>query len=149
MAYTTPPTFADGNVLSASQLNILSDDVEFLHGIVSGVNAPFTSDTFTDAGGNHVSRTWTKRREGRYLHYKVRITSNETADFYIYVNGVLGYHDPTNRSATYTWAGYIDLQALASVPAVGAFYEMYVDVQWAVGGTIKVDYFLESDNTTL
>jgi hypothetical protein len=33
MAYTSPPTFVNGNILTASQLNLLADDVQFLAGI--------------------------------------------------------------------------------------------------------------------
>lgn len=37
MAYTTPPTFGAGTALPASQLNILSDDIEYLYGVAQGV----------------------------------------------------------------------------------------------------------------
>lgn len=37
MAWTTPPTFAAGTVLTAAQLNILSDDLTYLYGIAQGV----------------------------------------------------------------------------------------------------------------
>lgn len=70
MAYTTPPTFAPGNVLDASQLNVLGDDIVYLKAqadavIFSGAAAAcgtqsipnatttqiiFTSETF-DIGG--------------------------------------------------------------------------------------------------
>ena len=36
MAYVVPPTFADTNALSASQLNVLSSDIEYLNGITGG-----------------------------------------------------------------------------------------------------------------
>jgi hypothetical protein len=38
MAYTTPPTFASGDVLDASDLNILGDDIVALKSITDGVN---------------------------------------------------------------------------------------------------------------
>ena len=56
MAYQTNPTFADGSILSASDLNILADNTEFLHGLVTGVNMPFPKvvysiENFTDTEG--------------------------------------------------------------------------------------------------
>lgn len=37
MPYTTPPTFVSGGTVTASNLNILSDDIEYLYGISQGV----------------------------------------------------------------------------------------------------------------
>lgn len=37
MAYSTPPTFVDGAVLPASQLNNLGDDISYLYGVSTGV----------------------------------------------------------------------------------------------------------------
>jgi hypothetical protein len=50
MAWTTPPTFVTSNAASAAQLNILSDDLEFLQGIGDAPNAPFQSVVFTTSG---------------------------------------------------------------------------------------------------
>jgi hypothetical protein len=41
MAFQTPPTFVDGNVLSASQLNILAANQNELAGLSTGVNLGF------------------------------------------------------------------------------------------------------------
>lgn len=37
MAFTTPPTFSSGSVLTAAQLNILGDDLNYLKGVADGV----------------------------------------------------------------------------------------------------------------
>jgi hypothetical protein len=37
VAYVTPPTFNSGDVLAASDLNILGDDIKYLKGITDGV----------------------------------------------------------------------------------------------------------------
>ena len=50
MAWTTPPTFVDGAVASAANLNILSNDLEHLEGVAPGPNAPFQSLVFTASG---------------------------------------------------------------------------------------------------
>lgn len=44
MAWQTPPTFT-ASVLSAAQLNIISDDLEFLYGLAGTVNIPFVNVT--------------------------------------------------------------------------------------------------------
>jgi hypothetical protein len=41
MSFQTPPTFADGDVLSASQLNLLAANQNYLSGLASGVNPGF------------------------------------------------------------------------------------------------------------
>ena len=41
MAFQSPPTFVDGAVLSASQLNILTANQNYLSGIASSVNPGF------------------------------------------------------------------------------------------------------------
>jgi hypothetical protein len=147
MAYQTPPTFADGNVLSASQLNILSDNCEFLYSVISGINIPFTGETMTGSGD---SRIYTFRRQGRYLHYKFRQTSGDSDEVDIRIDGNIEYTDATNRTSPYTWTGYEDLTLTTSAPAVGDFYEVYVEYDMLGSpGNFHVDYFIESDSTTL
>lgn len=147
MPYTTPPTFADGNVLSATELNTLSEDVEFLYSITHGMNIPFTSETRTSTGD---TRHWQFRRRVRYLHYKIRSTQNDTSRVRINVNGNWEFDDPTNRIGAYTWSGYIDLTAITAVPAVGDFYEVYAELTPLVGpNEWVIDYFIESNSTTL
>lgn len=41
MSFTTPPTFADGDILSASQLNVLAANQNYLSGLAGGVNPAF------------------------------------------------------------------------------------------------------------
>lgn len=147
MPYTTPPTFSNGSVLTATQLNTLSDDVEYLYSITHGMNMPFTSETSTATGD---TRHWEFRRQGRYLHYKIRSTQNDTDQIDITVNGNIEYTDSINRIGAYTWSGYIDLTTITSVPSVKAFYEVYVTYTSLTGpNEWVVDYFIESDSTTL
>lgn len=147
MPYTTNPTFSDGNVLTSAQMGILADNIEFLYSLTSGVNIPFTSETITLSGD---SRLWTFRRQARYLHYKIRSTQNDTDQIDIDVNGNTEYTDATNRIGAYTWESYIDLTGISAVPAVGDFYQVFVTFASLAGpNEWVVDYFLESDSTTL
>lgn len=109
MAYQTPPTFSSGAILTAAQLTILSDDLEFLYGLTaSGINAPFASLRVT-ANLTSTNNQWLIRNLHRYLHYKARLLANDNNDLDIFYNGVRVYHDGTARSATYTYSGYVDL----------------------------------------
>lgn len=148
MAYTTPATFADGNILTAAQLNILSDDIEFLYSLMSGINIPFSSQTLTGSGN---TRKWIFRHQARYLHYKFRLTTgtSDELDIRLGAADTIEYTDATNRTAAYTWTGYIDLTATTENPADGDFYHVFVEFDFAAAGEFIVDYFLESDSTTL
>ncbi len=70
MAWTTPPTFVNGAVLSAAQMNILSDDIEYLRGFVSGANPGVPEVTITDNGDIY----FLIRHLFQYLHLRVTAT---------------------------------------------------------------------------
>lgn len=148
MPYQTNPTFTAGNVLTAAQLNVLSENIAYLYSLIGGPNTPFTGEKLT---GTAETRRWTFRRKGRYLHYKMRLLSgtSDELDIRLGSSATIEYTDATNRSSVYTWSGYIDLTTTTENPAIGDFYEFYVEFD-AVGTVdFRVDYFIESDNTTL
>lgn len=149
MPYSSVVIPADGAVLPSSVLNGLADNAAYLYSIVSGINTPFSADTLTGASNPESSRSWTFRHRARYLHYKLRLTNNETDSVEILVDGVQEYLDATNRTAPYTWSGYLDTTAFTSPPALGAFYSVRINVDWNTPGDLVVDYFLESDVTAL
>jgi hypothetical protein len=109
MPFTTPPTFADAAILSAAQLNILSDDISWLFGLVGGPNLPFNSLASGIVNLSSSNNSWLLRHRHRYLHYLVRLTANDNNDLDLFYNGVRVYHDETDRAAQYTYTGYVDL----------------------------------------
>lgn len=148
MSYQINPTFAAGNILTASQLNILRDNIEYLYGLAAGANIPFTGEMLTGSGE---SRRWTFRHRSRYLHYQMRQmngTSDEL-DIRMGPSNTIVYTDATNRSAPYTWSGYLDLEATAFLPTIGDFYTLYVEYDFTSGNDFRIDYFIESDSTVL
>lgn len=161
MAYTTPPTFVAGAILTASQLNTLSGDIEFLHGVASGLNVPFSSVRVTGDSINDTKVHWYIRHKHRYLHYRARVTAGDIDEFRIYYNGTRIVQDDTNRSSPYTYqstgaptATYpatsgvvIDLNGLSLT--VGNWYEIYVEMTQLTTMTASVDYILESDATSI
>lgn len=72
MAYTTPPTFNTGDILSATQLNILSDDIEYLNGFVVGSSPAMVSVKLAVDG----DALFIIRHTQRYLHVKYRAQDN-------------------------------------------------------------------------
>lgn len=149
MAYTAMPTLIDGAPWQAYTLNSYSENIRFLHSITYANNTPFTSQTLIADGE---SRRWVFVHRARYLHYKMRVTVNDTDSVAIYVNGNQEFLDGVNRSATYTWAGVFDFNTdITTVPAIGDTYEVYVDVAFLNTGNKKffIDYFIETESSTL
>ena len=101
--------------------------------------------------GNGNTRKWVARHQARYLHYQFRLTSGTSDELDIRVGAGedIEYTDATNRSAPYTWTGYIDLEATVADPAPNSFYSVFCEFDFASAGDFIVDYFLESDSTTL
>lgn len=148
MAYQVPPVFNSGDVLSAANLNIISQNLEFFWSLVSGVNIPFSGQTMTGSGS---SRVWTFRHTCRYLHYKFFLDGGDSDEITLVVNGNDEWGDATNRSADYTWTGYVDTNAITSPPAIGSFYDCHVDMSFGGGGgsDLQIVYLIESDSTSL
>ena len=151
MPWTTPPTFVDDAILTATQLNVLSDDLEFLHGLSTGVNVPFRSigiGTDVDAGDENLRI----RHLGRYLHYKVTMDSGEHDELVLYYDGDVAYQDLGHQVSPYTWSGAIDLHntgIISPTPTIGDFYVITFRWRWNVGGAATIEYLLESDVDTL
>ena len=122
MAWTSPPTFVTGAVLSAAQLNILSDDVEYLYGIAQQVQIPFatlvTADDLSAANNG-----WRILYTHRYLHYRISIDGWNCTLMQIYANNALVFNDTVTR-INYVWAGYVDLNSLGLT--VGQWYTLHL-----------------------
>lgn len=143
-----PPVFGSGDILSSANLNIISENLEFFWGLVSGINIPFSGQTLSGSGN---SRTWTFRHVARYLHYKIVLNGGTSDELYIRVNGNREYSDATNHGSVYTWQSYIDLNAITSPPTVGTFYDTYIEMAFAGGGgsDLQIIYLVESDAVSL
>ena len=59
MAYTTPPTFTGGSVLSASQLNTLSANQSYFKGIVDAPNPVNVAQVLNATGTANFAGRWT------------------------------------------------------------------------------------------
>jgi len=151
MSYTSPPIFADGNLLSAAQMNTLSDDVEFLHGVVMGPNIPFCS-VVSNTGGSldATNAVWMIRHKHRYLHYYISQLASQSDSLEIRYDGTAVYSDGGDRTAPWAWSGYVDLDSTPGGLTVGNWYEITVHYTPKTGsGVVQVIYLLESPETSL
>lgn len=148
MAYVPVPTKADGDVLTASLLNQLADNCQFLAGIASQVNIPFVAEE-TVAGGNFTYK-YRIRHMHRYFHYYIAQTASTSDNLDVKYDGTTVYNDGGDRTAPYAWSGYVDLDATPGGLVVGDFYEVYVSVTQKTGsGQTLLWFLLESPSTTL
>ena len=141
MTWTSPPTFVDGSVASATQLNILSDDLAHLYGVAAAPNAPFQSVVLTNSGNT----TYHIRYRYRYLHYKYIISADPGDDVKIRVNGTVVFSDGVASQGTY--AGYVDLNGLGLT--TGSWYPLLFEWQKTANSICTLWYLLTANVTAL
>lgn len=135
MAWTTPPTFADGDYLTAAKLNALSNNQEHLYGMSRQVNPGFpmrvlndsdnSTDTVTGGAVMHLTNTF---------FYRLYFTG--TADFiYIRYNNVQIWN--VNNPTPGVLTGTVDIASLGLT--IGAFYWMSVSTRAPAGQTSSVE----------
>lgn len=148
MAWTAPPTFSDGAILSAAQLNILSDDLETLYGVTQGVVTPF-SNIYSPGYALTVNNNgYYIRHRHRYLHYRARVIDYYVSFFRLTYHTTALVTDSNTRNGGYTYQGYVDLNPYGFT--VGTWYKMYLETTVFTNFTLfALDYLLESDSSTL
>jgi hypothetical protein len=70
MPYTTIPTKADGELLSAAHLNLIAANQGFLYGLGNTANIPFNGVRATVEDFDSSNGTWFIRHRLRYLHWR-------------------------------------------------------------------------------
>jgi hypothetical protein len=130
MPWTATPTFNNGAVLQASQLQILSDNLSFLHGYISGANPAMTSVVLTIDGDCYFVI--------RHLHRYMRILYLCQNDIKVYYDATEVFHDgaPDGGVAEST---YVDLNPFGLT--VGQLYTIKCTMD---SGTV---YFIYESDT--
>lgn len=140
-----PPTFVDGQLLSASALNACIHDIEFLKGRISGPQALFCGHLFESDHAYY----WTfyKAAQLDYLYYWYYVRTG-TAAVSMYIS-----QDPTSWGSDY-WAhtsitsasgnrtGHTNISALTD----NQWYMMSIDVDFSTTGRLEM-YRLELKST--
>lgn len=133
MAYTSIPTLTDGAILSASYLNLLAANANYLGGLGALPNVAFRQIRTSSAG----STFFHMRHRHRYL--KAYYESTNCDYIKIYYNGsqVMNDGDP-DAAQTYS----MDLNALTLT--VGNWYEIEVQTAFVGTGELKLKIMWES-----
>ena len=114
MPFTSIPTRADGDILSAAHLNLLSDNQEYLFGLTQAANIPFNSYSGVHSVMNSTHALWYLRHRLRYFHFKVSTADASNNDYIrIFYNGV---KIAANEAPGATYSGVFDLTSWAGVP---------------------------------
>lgn len=145
MAWVSPPTFVAGNVLSSAQLNLLSQDLEHLYGVVQGITTPFASVL---SSVNCDLRYWFRYRH-QYLHMRARAASGPIASISLTVNGTTVYSVGTQQPEGTVFAPVVNLASMGL--AIGTWYEAKVLMNLVTPnwGSVALDYLLCSPSSTL
>lgn len=140
MAYVTPPTFTTGNILTATNLNTLSDDIEFLYGLAHGVNLGFDIGVFTVTA----NKIWYIQHKHRYLHYKYSVGSDPCDSVKIYYGAAPAVYLSTAEG---NYSGYVDLNPFGLT--INQWYEVKWDYNRDANSNCVVYYLIESPDTSL
>lgn len=113
MAWTTPPTFADNTILSAAQLNILSEDISYLWERAQQVNVAREYESISPGDGDEANEDYVIAHKFDTFEYDVRLGVGTFDGFRIriYDGGVLKgavFDTADDQSAPYTYSGTTD-----------------------------------------
>ena len=125
--WVAPPTFVDTNVLSAAQLNVISDDLVYLHGLSSTVNIPFMPISIDL---RNINTWWSIRNKSQYLNLYIQY--NVDAAWVDHLSWVVKYGAWTLASVdpiVYASPSYVTFDLDALGPAViGTWYDIQINV---------------------
>lgn len=157
MPYSTPPTFSTGQILTATQLNVLSGDIEYLNSITDFINVPFSKYVYGLSGAQNMGEvTWVFRHRHQYLHYSLSIdTSSVDSPLEIIANwgsGDVVLDDfTTSLTAGNSKSGYCDLTQDKDANPISIPQNALLEVRWETqsNGLSTAHFFLESSATSI
>ena len=151
MSWVTPPVFANGTVLSASALNTISGDLEYLYGLAQSANVPFVQ--LSGENDIEAARPYIRHR-ARYLHiylsFDLHITSSSGSLVTKYNGLTVSTYDTFAAGGVDPFAAYIniDLDAAPGPFTSGTWYPIVFESQTSGGGYdyIYIQRLFESDS---
>jgi len=148
MAWTTPPTFVDGAILSAAQLNILSADLEYLYALLQAPQ-PASSTLYANRDLNSTNNSWRIRYKNRYLHYRATVAAGTVNAFGIVVNGTTYTISTTPQTIGAVYSSYVDV--VSQGLTVGTVYNVYFTTSLATQNTsaILIQDLIMAEGTSL
>ena len=125
MPYTPPPTFVDDAILSAAQLNVLSDNQEYFSGLAQAVNVPFA---LVEPGlGAAGTASWQIRHRLDWLNVYVSWYVDPSWNDHHYLE--VDYNSSsvyTEESMTGTGAKWVGIDLSAEGLTVGNWYDITI-----------------------
>lgn len=146
MAWTTPPTFADNAILSATQLNILSDDLAYLYGLLQAPSPAITT-LYANQNLAVTNNSWIIRYRHRYIHYRATVGLGTNDALALVVNGTTYNIDATTRAQGYIYSGYVDVNAQGLT--LGNIYSCYFTNTLGTISGLLVQYLIQAEGTSL
>jgi hypothetical protein len=145
MPYYPPPDFQSGAVLTAAQMNILTEDTNHFFNLSEYLHPPFASQSI---GSDHYAR-----RKHRYLHWKYTIPAGGSyatqINLYVNSNLVISYTSSGQRVGPATVTGSHDFNSDAKGTSAGNWYHIETTHGSLTGDAGTIWYFLESDASSL
>lgn len=136
MPYTTIPTRADGDILYAAHLNLLSDNVEYLYGLVNQTNAgTYAYELGPGDGATETAAKWVIRHKTNTFRYDIRVETGTIDSLTIKYASTVIYNDGADRSNPYTYSGTVDLTSFGFT--VGTWYVISVVADGEPGSAIN------------
>lgn len=133
MSWVSPPMFVDGAVLTAAQLNQLSDGVRYLNGLgAQSIGATLMVAHTRDTAASYY---YAGRHTHRYLHI---LYMGVLGDDLRFENGATTvYHDGNPENGFVD--AVVDLQTVLPGLAIGQWYELKATMETQGGGTATIN----------
>lgn len=144
MAWTTPPTFADNTVLSATQLNALSACIEYLWEMAQQTNVARQIPMISVGDGDETETSLTIIHKFKTLEYRIAMTQGTFDDFAIQYDSTTVFTDTNDRTNPYVYSGTVDLTSFGLT--VGQVYRIRISAGGEPGSavnTARVDLIQE------
>lgn len=143
----TVPTFSDGQVLTAAQLNQLVDAINLLSSIATGQNVPFIGWNHHEAEGNHRTYHIRHRSNNLFVQFNVGwdLGANDVDLDWITIkfNGTTVYSNGT--PAVNQTSANVNLAPFGLI--LGSMYRVDVDfLMKNDGGQFSFQYMAETDS---
>ena len=116
--------WADGDILSATKLNQVVDNLEHLWALVQSVNPPREVHSLTDSDGSGTGIDFTIVHKHNNLYYYLPISQGTVEDIEIKYDTTMLFTTGTDQSNPYVFTGTIDLSALGFT--IGQQYGLHI-----------------------
>lgn len=135
MPWTTITDWADGDILSATKLNQVVENLEYLWALTQSVNPPRSTDSITAGDGGNASVRLVITHRHRYLYFYLPMGQGTADDFGISYDATDVYTDGTDRATPYVYEQTVDLAPFGFT--VGQVYTITISIGGEPGSGVN------------